>query len=48
VLLPDFPTDELERELAALGFTNFLRTESGVPTERDGLRIDDHVAHGAE
>ena len=39
VLLPDFPTDELERELAALGFTDFLRTESGVPTERDGLRI---------
>ena len=23
VLLPDFPTDELERELAALGFTDF-------------------------
>ena len=39
VLLADFPTDELERELAALGFRNFLRTESGVPTERDGLRI---------
>ena len=39
VLLPDFPTDELERELAALGFTDFVRTESGVPTERDGLRI---------
>lgn len=39
VLLPEFPTDELERELAALGFTNILRTENGVPVERDGLRI---------
>lgn len=39
VLLPDYPTDELERELAALGFRDFLRTESGVPVERDGLRI---------
>ncbi|MGH3990282.1 MAG: MBL fold metallo-hydrolase, partial [Pseudonocardiaceae bacterium] len=39
VLLPEYPTDELERELAALGFTKFLRTESGVPVERDGLRI---------
>ena len=39
VLLPVFPTDELERELAALGFTDFLRIESGIPSERDGLRI---------
>jgi UDP-MurNAc hydroxylase len=39
VLLPDYPTDELERELRDLGFTRFLRTESGVPLERDGLRI---------
>ncbi|MGH3905847.1 MAG: MBL fold metallo-hydrolase, partial [Pseudonocardiaceae bacterium] len=39
VLLPEYPTDELERELAALGFTDFLRTDSGVPVERDGLRI---------
>jgi UDP-MurNAc hydroxylase len=39
VLLPKYPTDELERELAALGFTEFLRTQSGVPIERDGLRI---------
>ena len=39
VLLPDYPTDELERELAALGFTNVLRTSNGVPVERDGLRI---------
>ncbi|WP_245791486.1 Rieske 2Fe-2S domain-containing protein [Actinacidiphila rubida] len=39
VLLPDFPTDELECELRALGFTRFLRTRSGVPVERDGLRM---------
>ncbi|MGH8918316.1 MAG: (2Fe-2S)-binding protein, partial [Actinomycetes bacterium] len=39
VLLPDYPTDELERELAALGFTTFLRTGNGEPVERDGLRI---------
>jgi UDP-MurNAc hydroxylase len=39
VLLPEYPTDELERELAALGFTEFLGTESGIPVERDGLRI---------
>jgi UDP-MurNAc hydroxylase len=39
VVLPEYPTDELERELQALGFTNFVRTHSGVPVERDGLRI---------
>ncbi|MFC4033488.1 Rieske 2Fe-2S domain-containing protein [Streptomyces polygonati] len=39
VLLPAFATDELERELRALGFSEFLRTRSGVPVERDGLRI---------
>ena len=39
VLLPAYPTDELESELRALGFTRFLRTPSGVPVERDGLRI---------
>src|SRR3954471_4386588 len=39
VLLPAFATDELERELRALGFTRFLRTESGKPVERNGLRI---------
>ncbi|WP_432035193.1 Rieske 2Fe-2S domain-containing protein [Streptomyces cucumeris] len=39
VLLPAFATDELERELRGLGFSRFLRTQSGVPVERDGLRI---------
>ncbi|MER6016253.1 Rieske 2Fe-2S domain-containing protein [Streptomyces bluensis] len=39
VLLPAFATQELEHELRALGFTDFLRTRSGQPVERDGLRI---------
>jgi UDP-MurNAc hydroxylase len=39
VLLPAFATDELERELRGLGFTDFLRTRNGTPVERDGLRI---------
>ncbi|MGH3871729.1 MAG: Rieske 2Fe-2S domain-containing protein [Pseudonocardiaceae bacterium] len=39
VLLPQYPTDELRRELAALGLTQFVRTESGIPLTRDGLRI---------
>ncbi|MGW5699098.1 (2Fe-2S)-binding protein, partial [Streptomyces asiaticus] len=39
MLLPAFATDELERELSALGFTTFLRAPSGTPVERDGLRI---------
>ncbi|WUH92558.1 Rieske 2Fe-2S domain-containing protein [Streptomyces sp. NBC_00433] len=39
VLLPAFVTDELERELRAVGFTNFLRTRSDIPVERDGLRV---------
>src|SRR3712207_4586179 len=39
VLLPAFPTDELEQALAALGFTRFVRTQSGIPLVRDGLKI---------
>jgi UDP-MurNAc hydroxylase len=39
VLLPQYVTDELETELAALGFSRFLRTRSGVPEELDGLRV---------
>ena len=40
VLLPDFPTDELEDELRALGFHRFVRTESGVAQELEGgLRV---------
>src|SRR3954452_4439012 len=29
VLVPGFPTHELERRLTALGFTKFIRTEDG-------------------
>lgn len=39
VLLPGFPTDELEEALRALGFTSFVRTTSGVPVALDGLRV---------
>jgi len=40
VLLPDYPTDELEIELRQLGFTRFVRSRSGEPIELDGgLRI---------
>ena len=36
MLLPDYPTDELEHELRELGFRHFIRTETGVPQELDG------------
>ena len=40
VLLPDFPTNELEDELRALGFSHFVRTRSHEPVELgDGLVI---------
>jgi UDP-MurNAc hydroxylase len=38
VLLPDFPSPFLERELRALGFHDFVRTRHGEPVEVDGLR----------
>ena len=44
VLLPDFPTDELQRTLTRLGFRHFLRTRNGEEVElRDGVRIAIHV-----
>ena len=44
VLLPDFPTDELQRTLTRLGFRNFIRTRDGEEVElRDGLRVAIHV-----
>jgi UDP-MurNAc hydroxylase len=44
VLLPGFPTRELERQLSRLGFHKFVRTTSGVETEiAPGLRIAIHV-----
>ena len=40
VLLPTYPTSELEDELRELGFTSFIRTVSDEVTELDGgLRI---------
>ena len=44
VLLPDFATRELERQLNRLGFTNFIRTRNGIMTDLgDGLRVAIHV-----
>jgi len=39
VLLPEYPTSELERDLRALGFDNIIYTHAGQVVERDGLRI---------
>ena len=40
VLLPDYPVDDLQRALAGLGFTRFIRTRNCEPQELDsGLRI---------
>lgn len=36
VLLPEYPTSELEDELRELGFTDFIRTRSNEPVELDG------------
>jgi UDP-MurNAc hydroxylase len=46
VLLPGFPSDELERRLAALGFRNVVRTVDGQPVRvgRDaGIEVAIHV-----
>jgi len=44
ILLPDFPTKELERRLRSLGFTEFVRTTNGEEVDLgDGLRIAIHV-----
>ena len=40
VLLPDYPTDDLEQDLRRLGYTNITYTEAGQVIERDnGLRL---------
>ncbi|WP_159498705.1 Rieske 2Fe-2S domain-containing protein [Microbacterium sp. 18062] len=39
VLLPDYPTDDLEKDLRALGYENIVHTEAGVPIEHNGVRI---------
>jgi UDP-MurNAc hydroxylase len=44
VLLPDFPTRELERRLRSLGFMELVHTEHATPIEvADGLTIEIHV-----
>ncbi len=44
VLLPDFPTNELERRLRSLGFDTFVRTSNGIETDLgDGLTVAIHV-----
>jgi len=44
VLLPDFPTRELERDLRGLGFTEFIRTRDAEELDLgDGLRVAIHV-----
>jgi UDP-MurNAc hydroxylase len=39
VILPDFPTDDHRRTLAALGFHRFVPTRNDEPVELDGLRL---------
>ena len=39
VLLPDFPTTELEDALRELGFTSIVKPENGEPTDLNGLQV---------
>ncbi len=39
VLLPEYPTTDLEDDLRALGYGNFVFTRAGEPFEIDGLRL---------
>ena len=39
VLLPEFPTTELEDALRDCGFTSFVKPESGEVVELDGLKV---------
>ncbi|MCA1601949.1 MAG: (2Fe-2S)-binding protein, partial [Acidobacteria bacterium] len=39
VLLPDYPTDDMEQELSTLGFRNFRRIPNGQPVEHGGLSL---------
>jgi UDP-MurNAc hydroxylase len=39
VLLPDYPTSELEDSLRELGFSSFVKPENGEPVEVDGLQV---------
>ncbi|MDT4937220.1 MAG: UDP-MurNAc hydroxylase [Pseudonocardiales bacterium] len=42
VLLPEFPTSELEDALRDLGFTSFVQPVSGEPVDVDGLQVMIH------
>ena len=39
VLLPDFPTSQLEDELRECGFTSFLKPDNGEVLDVDGLQV---------
>lgn len=39
VLLPDYPTDDLERDLRDLGYTNIVYTKASEPMDLGGVRI---------
>ncbi|SDQ14716.1 Rieske 2Fe-2S domain-containing protein [Microbacterium sp. cf332] len=39
VLLPDYPTDDLERDLRDLGYENIIYTQAGVPLEFGDLKV---------
>lgn len=39
VLLPDYPTTELEDALRGVGFTSFVKPGNGEPVEVDGLQV---------
>jgi UDP-MurNAc hydroxylase len=43
VLVPGYPTHELERRLSGLGFTNFVRTVDGEELDLGGLTVAIHV-----
>ncbi len=39
VLLPDYPTDDLEQDLRNLGYDNIVYTQAGVPLEFGELKV---------
>ncbi|MEN2740974.1 Rieske 2Fe-2S domain-containing protein [Microbacterium sp. X-17] len=39
VLLPEYPTDDLERDLRGLGYENIVYTRAGVPLEYGDLKL---------
>ena len=43
VLLPDYPLDDLKKELTKLGFTSFIESKDLVPFEAGPLRLTIHA-----